>query len=72
MKRSLLLVAPSFDERSISLVRDEFEALTGSAPDFDVIKDEKLVGGFIAIVEGKVYDASFSSRLSAIRRRMTE
>lgn len=71
MKNPVITVAPSFDDKAVRLVCDEFNALMGKPLDFDVIKDEKLIGGFIAMIDGKVYDASFSSRLNEICRQMT-
>jgi F0F1-type ATP synthase delta subunit len=66
------MVAPSFDDEGIRLVCDEFAALIGEPLEFDVIRDEKLIGGFIAMIEGKVYDTSFSSKLNEISRQMSQ
>lgn len=71
MKKPVLMIAPSFDGKAVRLVCDEFNALIGEPLDFDVIRDEKLIGGFIAMIDGKVYDTSFSSRLNEICRQMT-
>ncbi|NLT13533.1 MAG: F0F1 ATP synthase subunit delta [Clostridiales bacterium] len=72
MKKPVLMIAPSVDERTIRLICDEFTALFNEPFDFDVIRDEKLIGGFIAMIDGKVYDTSFSSRLNGICRQMTQ
>jgi F0F1-type ATP synthase delta subunit len=72
MKKPVLMIAPSFDERTVRLVCDDFAAYIGEPLDFDVIRDEKLIGGFIAMIDGKVYDASFSSKLNEICRQMTQ
>ncbi|MGI5970826.1 MAG: F0F1 ATP synthase subunit delta [Oscillospiraceae bacterium] len=72
MKRPVLTIAPSFDEAAVKSVCDEFSALYGKPLDFDVVRDEKLIGGFIAMIDGKIYDASFSSRLNEIYRSMTQ
>lgn len=71
MKKPVIMIAPSFDERAVRLVCEEFAAIIGEPLDFDVIRDEKLIGGFIAMIDGKVYDTSFSSRLNEICRQMT-
>ncbi|NLA86457.1 MAG: F0F1 ATP synthase subunit delta [Clostridiales bacterium] len=70
MKKPVLMIAPAFDDKAVRHVCDEFNALVGEPLDFDVIKDEKLIGGFIAMIDGKVYDTSFSSRLDEICRQM--
>ncbi len=72
MKKPVLMIAPSCDEATVATVREEFSALCGKPLEFDIIIDEKLIGGFIAMIDGKVYDTSFSSRLSDIYRRMNQ
>jgi F0F1-type ATP synthase delta subunit len=71
MKKPVLMIAPSCDEATVNAVCAEFSAFYKRELEFDVIKDEKLIGGFIAMIDGKVYDTSFSSRLNEICRRMS-
>jgi F0F1-type ATP synthase delta subunit len=72
MKRHVIIVAPSFDEAAIRLVCDGLSALSGEPIDFDVVKDDKLLGGFIVMFDGKVYDNSFSTRLNEVYRQMSQ
>lgn len=72
MKNPVLMIAPSFDEATTSAVCKGFSEIYGRELEFDVIKDKKLIGGFIAMIDGTVYDTSFSSRLSEICHRMSE
>jgi len=72
MKKPVLMVAPSFDEETITYVCREFSELCGRQLEFDIIRDKKLIGGFIAMIDGTVYDTSFSSRLSDAYRRMRQ
>ena len=72
MKNPVLMVAPSFDEATIDFVCNNFSELYGRKLEFDIVKDKKLIGGFIAMIEGTVYDTSYSSRLNEICRRMSE
>ena len=71
MDRPILIVASDQDESLLTSVREGFEQRLGTELDFEVIKDEKITGGFIAIIDGKVYDASFSSQLNELGRLMT-
>ena len=64
MKKPVLMVAPTIDEASIQRITKQFSEFKGSPVDFDVVKDDKLIGGFIAMIDGVVYDTSFSSLLS--------
>jgi F0F1-type ATP synthase delta subunit len=72
MKKPVLMIAPSFDDAGIQAVCAAFSECLGKPLDFDIIKDEKLIGGFIAMIDGKVYDTSFTSQLNEIQRQMNQ
>jgi F0F1-type ATP synthase delta subunit len=38
--------------------------------DFETIKDDSLIGGFIAHIDGVAYDASLRTRLNDMRSTM--
>jgi F-type H+-transporting ATPase subunit alpha len=63
MAKPVLIVASLDDKDGIAAAREGFREKLGEAPDFDVIEDGKITGGFIAVIDGRVYDASFASRL---------
>lgn len=71
MDKPLLLIASPYDETMIKAIRDGFSKQYGEELDFEIIEDNKILGGFIAIIDGKVYDASFSSRLHEISRQLS-
>ena len=71
MERPVLIVSSKQDETLITTIRAGFEEKLGVALDFEVIEDEKISGGFIAVIDGKVYDTSFSSRLNEMGRQLT-
>ena len=70
MDRPILIVASKQDETLLDSIRAGFDNKFGSKLDFEIVENEKITGGFIAIVDGKVYDASFSSRLDELSRQM--
>jgi len=70
MDKPILIVASKKDEKLISSIREGFESKLGEELDFDVVESRKITGGFIAVIGGKVYDASFSSRLHELGRQM--
>ena len=72
MDRPILIIASNQDEALIDSIRGGFESKLGSKLDFEIVENEKIAGGFIAIIDGKVYDASFSSRLNELGRRIVE
>ncbi|MEZ4358117.1 MAG: F0F1 ATP synthase subunit delta [Eubacteriales bacterium] len=72
MKKAILRVATSLNEQMIKSICEGFEGLLGGPIEFDIIKDETLIGGFIAFIGGKVYDASMSTQLSDMRRSLSD
>ena len=58
-----LYIAGPFDEGQIGSIRKHFAELLGEDVNFDIKKNDGLIGGFLAIIDGKVYDASFAYRI---------
>ncbi len=65
----LWVAGPCTDE-DIQSICDRFEALLGSSIDFEISRDESLIGGFVAHINGKVYDSSIRGRLEELQRHM--
>lgn len=72
MDNPVLMIASPYDEATLSAIKEGFAKQYGKKIDFEVVEDNKILGGFIAIIDGKVYDASFSSRLYEINRQLSE
>lgn len=72
MDRPVLLIASPYDEATLRAIRDGFSRQYGQELNFEVVEDKKIIGGFIAIIDGKVHDASFSSRLYEISQQLSE
>jgi len=70
MDRPILIVASRLDENLIASIREGFESKLDTSLDFEVVESKKITGGFIAVIDGKVYDASFSSRLHELGRQL--
>jgi len=70
MDKPVLIVASSDDKALIKTVSESFIKELGHPIDFEIIQDEKISGGFIAIIDGKVYDASFSARLNELNYQL--
>jgi F-type H+-transporting ATPase subunit alpha len=71
MERPVLLIAPPYDNDTIQTIKAGFAKQYGENLDFEIVENEKLLGGFIAIINGRVYDTSFSTRLQEIGRELT-
>lgn len=71
MDKPILIVTSKNDEKLIESIRTGFEEKFDSKLDFEVRENPRITGGFIAIIDGKVYDASYTSRLHELSRQMT-
>ena len=58
-----LYTAGPFGEEQIESVKQHFKELLGQEVSFEVKRNEALIGGFLAIIDGKVYDASVAYRI---------
>ena len=72
MLKPVLKVTASCDSRTIELIKDKFSKKAGKQIDFELRTDDSLIGGFIAYIDGKIYDASVSSRIDDISRYLSE
>ncbi|MEN6634299.1 MAG: F0F1 ATP synthase subunit alpha [Clostridiaceae bacterium] len=61
--RGELYTAGPFGEEQIESVKRHFNELLGQEVSFEVKRNEALIGGFLAIIDGKIYDASVAYRI---------
>jgi len=61
--RGELYTAGPFGEEQIASVKRHFNELLGQEVSFEVKQNEALIGGFLAIIDGKIYDASVAYRI---------
>ena len=61
--RGELYTAGPFGEDQIESVKRHFYELLGQEVSFEVKRNEALIGGFLAIIDGKIYDASVAYRV---------
>ncbi len=65
-----LYTAGPFGEEQIESVKRHFSKLLGQEVSFEVKRNEALIGGFLAIIDGKVYDASVAYRVKEAQRAL--
>ena len=61
--RGELYTAGPFGEEQIASVKKHFNELLGQEVSFEVKRNDTLIGGFLAIIDGKIYDASVAYRI---------
>ncbi len=72
MHKGELYIAGPYDDKLIGNIEAQFSRLLGGEVTFDVQRDERLIGGFLAMVDGKVYDSSILSRVKDVERHLFE
>ncbi len=65
-----LYIAGPFEDEDIKKIEEHFTNLLGKQVFLEVQRDDRLLGGFLATVDGKVYDASLLVRMQGIRRHI--
>lgn len=61
-----LYMAGPYDENTIQDITQRFEEKLGDKVDFVVKQDEHLIGGFRAMINGTLYDASVLTKMDNI------
>jgi F-type H+-transporting ATPase subunit alpha len=72
MKEGRLISAIPLEASVVQQIEAGFASKFGIDVRFDVSVDESLLGGFVAVVEGIVYDVSYKMQLDTIRRHLSE
>ena len=63
-----LYITDSFGEDQIESVKQHFKTLLGQDVVFEIKHNDALIGGFLAIINGKIYDASVSYRIKEAQK----
>ena len=69
--RATLRIAPPYTQAQISKIEAEFSVRLEQDVQFTVEEDSSLLGGFIAMIDGTVYDNSLATRLQTIRQSVS-
>ncbi len=67
-----LYIAGPFDDAQVQDVTARLSRLIGQEISLDVKRDEHLIGGFLAMIDGKVYDSSVLTRMKDVQRHLFE
>lgn len=67
-----LYIAGPFSDAQVQDIGARLTTLTGQEVSLNVKRDDKLIGGFKAMVDGKVYDSSVLARMKDIERHLFE
>lgn len=72
MIKGNLYVAGPFGAEEVGKIEAYFTKMLGDHVVLKVKKDDRLIGGFLATVEGKAYDASVLGRMKDMQHYMLD
>ncbi|HWP79832.1 MAG TPA: F0F1 ATP synthase subunit delta [Candidatus Acidoferrum sp.] len=72
MIKGNLFVAGPFGAEEVGKIEAYFTRMLGDRVVLKVKKDDKLIGGFLATVDGKAYDASVLGRMKDMQHHMLD
>ena len=67
-----LILAGPYDDTQIEELKTRFEKLLNKPLRFDVHRDDSLFGGFVAHIDGRMYDGSLCTKLNTIQSGLSE
>lgn len=67
-----LYIAGPYGDEEVKNITEHFCNLLGEPVTFSVKRDDSLIGGFLALLGGKVYDSSLLVRVQGMKRHMLE
>lgn len=69
-RKGILKLAAPCDSKELSAIIDRLERLLGCHLELTTEIDSSLIGGFAALVDGKVYDFSYVTQLTAMQQKL--
>ena len=69
---AVLEIAPPYDDNLIRSIEQGFTARLGFEVRFDIVEAPLLLSGFIAYVDGTVYDSSGKTLLSDMKKHLLD
>ena len=72
MTEGELVASMPLDEETLAFIEKEFGEMLGEKVYFKTRIDESIIGGFVANVNGRVYDGSLLSRLRTMKDYITD
>ncbi len=69
-RKGVLKLAAPCDNKELSAIIDRLERLLGCHLELTTEIDSSLIGGFAALVDGKVYDFSYVTQLTAMQQKL--
>ena len=70
MKKALLKAAPKTAPETIEKIKARFSQYLNEELEWSVEEDASLIGGFLAYIDGTVYDCTVATKLEEIKQAL--
>lgn len=67
-----LYISGPYDYVMVDKITAGFEKLLGQQVEFVVKQDKQLIGGFRAMIDGRLYDASIATKIDHMLRHLKD
>ncbi|MDR2647771.1 MAG: F0F1 ATP synthase subunit delta [Oscillospiraceae bacterium] len=72
MSHAILRSAAVLDAKQLADVETIFSTRLKQEIKFELMLDPSLVGGFVALIDGKLYDISLAAQLAELKKNLTK
>lgn len=70
MKKALLKTAPKTSANTVEEIKRHFSEYLHTELSWEITEDEALIGGFLAYIDGTVYDCTVASALETMKQAL--
>lgn len=70
MKTVIITAADNMSDATYKLICEGFKKKLGYEAEYKRITDNSIIGGFVADVDGEIYDLSISSQLNKMQKQI--
>lgn len=72
MKKALLKTASKTSAETIERIKTGFSKYLNCALEWETVEDKTLIGGFLAYIDGTVYDCTVATALDTMEQALSD
>lgn len=72
MKNALLKTAPKTSQQTVERIKKGFSEYLNTELEWEITEDDMLIGGFLAYIDGTVYDCTVASAIASMKQSLLD
>ena len=72
MKKALLKTAPKTSAETTERIKTGFSEYLNCELEWETVEDKTLIGGFLAYIDGTVYDCTVATALDTMKQTLSD